>query len=68
MDRQMITLAPAARKKLFDEVQAIMADQQPFIFLASRHLLIAAKSDIGNLKPALLPDFVLWNPEELYRK
>ncbi|MDX2032212.1 MAG: ABC transporter substrate-binding protein [Blastocatellia bacterium] len=68
MNRQMITLAHGARKKLFDEVQAIMADQQPFVFLASRHLLIAAKPDIGNLKPALLPDFVLWNPEELYRK
>ncbi|MFN0083766.1 MAG: ABC transporter substrate-binding protein [Blastocatellia bacterium] len=68
MDRQMITRAPAERRKLFDEVQAIMADQQPFIFLASRHLVVAAKSDIGNLKPALLPDFVLWNAEELYRR
>ncbi|MGH9840293.1 MAG: ABC transporter substrate-binding protein [Blastocatellia bacterium] len=66
--RQRITLNPAARKKLFDEVQAIMAEQQPFLFLASRHLLVAAKTDIGNFKPALLPDFVLWNCEELYRK
>ena len=68
MNRQMRTPATAARKKLFNEVQAIMAEQQPFIFLASRHLLVAAKSDLGNLKPALLPDFLLWNAEELYRK
>jgi peptide/nickel transport system substrate-binding protein len=66
--RQRATLNPAARKKLFDEAQAIMAEQQPFLFLASRHLLVAAKTDIGNFKPALLPDFVLWNCEELYRK
>jgi peptide/nickel transport system substrate-binding protein len=68
MNRQMIATNPATRKKLFNDVQAIMAEQQPFIFLAARHLLIAAKTDIGNFKPALLPDFVLWNVEELYRK
>lgn len=68
MKRQMGTLDHSERKRLFDEAQAIMADQQPFIFLASRHLLIAAKTDIGNLKLALLPDFVLWNCEELYRR
>lgn len=68
MKRQMATLDPRARKRLFDEAQAIMAEQQPFIFLATRHLLVAAKTGIGNFKPALLPDFTLWNAEELYRK
>jgi peptide/nickel transport system substrate-binding protein len=68
MTRQMTALNPRARKQLFDEVQSIMAEQQPFIFLASRHLIVAAKTDIGNLKPAVLPDFVLWNCDELYRK
>jgi peptide/nickel transport system substrate-binding protein len=68
MKKQARTLDSAERKKLFDEMQMIMADQQPFIFLVSRHLIVAAKSDIGNLKPALLPDFVLWNSEELYRR
>jgi peptide/nickel transport system substrate-binding protein len=68
MKRQMGALKEPARKKLFDEAQAILAEQQPFIFLASRHLIVAAKTDIGNLKPALLSDFVLWNCEELYRK
>ena len=38
-----------------------------FIFLVSRHLMVASKTNIGNLKPSLLPDFVLWNSEELYR-
>jgi peptide/nickel transport system substrate-binding protein len=68
MKEQATTLDPTARKRLFDEAQLIMAEQQPFIFLAARHLLVAAKTDIGNFKPALLPDFVLWNCEELYRQ
>ncbi len=68
MTRQIGTLNLRARKKTFDEAQMILAEQQPFIFLASRHLIVAAKTEIGNLKPALLPDFVLWNSEELYWK
>jgi peptide/nickel transport system substrate-binding protein len=68
MKRQVSTLDPAGRKRLFDEVQAIIAEQQPFIFLVSRHLIVANKTGIGNFKPALLPDFVLWNCEELYRQ
>ncbi len=67
MRQQITTLNQAARKRLFDEVQKIVAEQQPFIFLVSRHLMIAARTDVGNLKPALLPDFVLWNCEELFR-
>lgn len=67
MRQQMTTVNAAARKRLFDEVQKIMAEQQPFIFLVSRHLIVAARTNIGNFKPALLPDFVLWNCEELFR-
>lgn len=65
---QMTTVNRAQRKKMFDEVQEIMAEQQPFIFLASRNLVVASRSDVGNLKPATLPDFALWNCEELYRR
>jgi peptide/nickel transport system substrate-binding protein len=68
MKKQMSTLDPTERKKLFDEIQSILAEQQPFIFLVSRHLIVASKTEIGNLRPALLPDFVLWNCEELYRR
>lgn len=66
--RQLVTTVSATqRKRQFDEVQKIMAEQQPLIFLVSRHLMVASKTNIGNLKPALLPDFVLWNSEELFR-
>jgi peptide/nickel transport system substrate-binding protein len=68
MKAQAVTPEVAARKRLFDEAQQIMAEQQPFLFLVARHLIVAAKADVGNLKPALLPDFVLWNCEELKRQ
>ena len=68
MGEQQRTVDPNVRKKLFDEVQMILSQEQPYIFLVSRHLIVAAKTDLGNFKPALLPDFVLWNCEELFRK
>jgi peptide/nickel transport system substrate-binding protein len=68
MQRQMGTLNTAARKRLFNEVQSILGEQQPFIFLAARNLIVGATSDLGNLRPALLPDFLLWNCDEIYRR
>jgi len=68
MNRQAISLDLNERKRLFDEVQVTLSEQLPFIFLVSRHLIVAAKSRIGNLEPAHLPDFVLWNCDRLYFK
>ncbi|MBI1745663.1 MAG: ABC transporter substrate-binding protein [Acidobacteria bacterium] len=56
----------ARRKQLFDEVQEIMAEQQAFIYLAARQLIVATKSNLGNVKPGVLNDFILWNCDELY--
>lgn len=67
MQQQKSALSQPERKKIFAEVQQIMAEEQPFIFLATRHLIVAARADIAGFKPALLPDFVLWNSEELAR-
>ena len=68
MRRQMSTTGAAARKRLFDEVQLILGEQPPYIFQATRHLIVGAKSELGNLRPALLPDFVLWNCDEIDRR
>jgi peptide/nickel transport system substrate-binding protein len=60
--------APTAtdRKRMFDEVQALLAQHEPMIFLASPHILVAAKSALGNFDPAILPHYALWNVDELY--
>ena len=66
MQQQMITLDYAKRKQLYDRVQQIIAEQLPFIFLATPDVLAAADSRVGNFRPALLDPYTLWNVEELY--
>ncbi len=63
------TLDFAKRKKEFDEVQQIFADQQPLIFTVTPYYYAAARSDIGNLRPTPLSYYrASWNAEELYFK
>jgi peptide/nickel transport system substrate-binding protein len=66
MQQQMITLDYAKRKQLYDRVQELIAEQLPFIFLATPDVLAAAAPRVGNFRPALLDPCTLWNAEELY--
>jgi peptide/nickel transport system substrate-binding protein len=66
MDAQLTAPNYQARKKSFDRVQEILSENQPMIFLASPDILVAAKNSIGNLHPAVLEPYVLWNVEQLY--
>jgi peptide/nickel transport system substrate-binding protein len=66
MEQQLITPGFQQRKKLYDRVQEILAENQPMIFLASPDILVGAKNSIANLHPAVLEPYVLWNVEQLY--
>jgi peptide/nickel transport system substrate-binding protein len=66
MGQQLATINPTLRKKLYDRVQEILAENQPMIFLASPHILTGAKNNIGNFHPAVFEPYVLWNVEQLY--
>lgn len=69
MDAELKTLDFNERKKDFDEVQEIMAEQQPMVFTVVPVIFAAARTDIGNLRPTALNGFrVTWNAEELYFK
>jgi peptide/nickel transport system substrate-binding protein len=69
MDAQMQTLDYAQRKKDYDEVQEILAEEQPMIFTATPMDYVAIRSDIGNVRPTALSSYrVTWNAEELYFK
>lgn len=69
MDTQMRTLNFAERKKAFDEVQAILADELPMIYIISPFSYAAIRTNIGNLRPCALSPFRLtWNMDELYFK
>ena len=54
MDAQIKTLDFAERKKDFDEVQKILAEQQPMIFTVTPIYYAAVRSDIGNLRATAL--------------
>jgi peptide/nickel transport system substrate-binding protein len=66
MEQQLATAGYDQRKKLYDRVQEILAQNQPMIFLASPDVLVGAKNSIANLHPAVLEPYILWNVEQLY--
>jgi peptide/nickel transport system substrate-binding protein len=69
MDAQMRTLDFAQRKKGFDEVQVILAEELPMIYTVAPYAAAAIRSDVGNLRPDVLsPYHLTWNLEELYFK
>ena len=69
MDKQNTTLDYSARKKDFDEVQEIIAEQQPMIFTVTPIYYAGVRSDIGNVRATPLSSYrATWNAEELYFK
>jgi peptide/nickel transport system substrate-binding protein len=69
MNAQMKTLNFDERKKDFDEVQEILAEQVPMIFTATPIYYAAIRAGIGNVRPTPLNGYrATWNAEELYFK
>ena len=66
MQKQMVTVSYRRRKEIFDRVQEIIAREQPLIFLASPHVLVAAHEDLGNVRPSIIENYLLWNSDELF--
>ncbi|HJZ71676.1 MAG TPA: ABC transporter substrate-binding protein [Vicinamibacterales bacterium] len=66
MRQQMTTLDAAARKRLYDRVQAIVAEKLPLVPLVSPNVIVAAKRGLGNFRPAVLDHYTLWNAEQLF--
>ena len=68
MEQQLSVVSYEQRKKLYDRVQEILAENQPMIFLASPDILTGAKNSVGNFHPAVLEPYVLWNVEQLFQR
>ena len=66
MQKQMVELKYKERKHTYDEVQETIANEVPFVFLATPNILVGAKKAVMNFKPAILDPNALWNVEELY--
>lgn len=66
MRQQLVTMVYSKRKKIYDRLQQIVAEQLPLICLVSPNTLAAAKATLGNFQPSILPPYGLWNVEQLY--
>jgi len=67
MDAQLKTLDVVERKKYYDEVQAILSEQVPFIYTVAPLSYASYRSDLGNVRPTVLHYYkITWNAEELY--
>jgi peptide/nickel transport system substrate-binding protein len=66
MEQQAVTLNFQERKKLYDRVQEIVAEQLPLICVASPNILVGSKKGLGNFRPAILDHYTLHNVEELF--
>ncbi len=64
MEQQMTATDSGDRKKLYDEVQAIVAEQAPMLDLVVPHVLIAAHRSVLELDPTPF-GHVLWNSDEI---
>jgi peptide/nickel transport system substrate-binding protein len=72
IDRLMTVLATVPehpkRKAAFDQVQKIVVEQAPAIFLAFRNTLGAGSAKLGNYEPVPVWPEGLWNAERIYFK
>lgn len=65
MREQASTLDQAQRKKYYDEVQQIVWEQEPFIYLINHDALSAVSPALQNVHPTILRPQVYWNIDEL---
>jgi ABC-type transport system substrate-binding protein len=65
MQGQHTARDPAARKKAFDSVQEIVAEQAPAVFLVFPDVLVAVSPLVRNAAPSPLPPHLYWNIEYL---
>ena len=66
MRRQLVVRDVQLRKRLYDRVQELVAQNLPVISLVSPSVLAGATKGLGNLRPTIFDHHALWNVEELY--
>jgi peptide/nickel transport system substrate-binding protein len=66
MRAQVGMLDRNARKRAYDRVQAIVAEQVPFVCLVSPNVLVGTREGLANVRPVVMDHQLLWNIEELF--
>jgi len=65
MRAQASSMDDRARKKSFDRVQEIVADQVPFIYLVNKNAVTGVSPSLENARPVVLRPQTYWNIEYL---
>ena len=69
MESNLKTFDYAERRKFFDEVQVILAEQLPMIPTVAMNAYSAVNRNVGNIRPIVHHhNRLIWNIEELYFK
>ncbi len=68
MNLQLTALDRQKRKEYFDEIQFIISDQAPYIYLVTPEAFVAASTKFQNLIPTILSHRLLWNIDEVWVK
>lgn len=58
---------PTERKRLFDQVQRILWEQEPSIYLVTKHSLMAFSPQLRNIAPAALQPQAYWNIDQMQK-
>jgi len=66
MKSQASTTDQSHRKVYFDQVQKIVWEQQPFIYLVNKNALSAVSPSLKNAVPVVIRPQTYWNAEDLY--
>jgi peptide/nickel transport system substrate-binding protein len=65
MQSQAAAQDPKKRKVYFDQVQEIVAEKAPLLFLVNPNVLAAVSPNVKNVAPAPLHPQIFWNAERL---
>ena len=69
IDDQMVTVMSsvdqAERKKAFDDIQKIFAENLPALYFVAPRLYMGVSGRVGGLTPAILRPQLLWNAERM---
>jgi peptide/nickel transport system substrate-binding protein len=66
MRLQASTVNANRRKLLFDQVQQLVSDQAPFLYLINKNALMALSRSLKNVTPSVLRPQVLWNADRIW--
>jgi peptide/nickel transport system substrate-binding protein len=66
MLKQSTTLDRAERRRLFEEVQRVLAANMPVIAFAAPKVVVATSARVGGAMPSVLAPTILWNAEMLW--